>query len=728
MKRTLSLLALSALFATSLFASRRIIPVAGHTAGANNTFWTTDLHLSNRSTDSRVFHLTFHPDASSAFSRDIALGGGESVLLRDAAAPEAFGRPAGTNWLGELEIEAEAEFEVGSRTFTGSDDGSFGSVQNGMDPSILPNHGTVTGLVVDDKFRSNVALTNAGDDTVHVHLDLRRRDGSVAGSDDVTVGPHQTLQRSAAGYIRRSDDSPLSLSWTSDGPAFVLGSVIDNRSGDPTDSPSVASSSKEMFFPVAGKTAGAGGTFWTTSVSVTNTEDRPGDLTIEFRGNDGTRVSRSVPLPSRGTYQSDDIFQVLGLSSGSGSLTITSTVGATAAARIFNSRQDGSTLGSELQPQTRASRSSLVRLDGVRRDDRFRLNVAIAGDDVRDADGTIRLRDDRGQEVEVQRFHVPAGSSLQFPVNATSVPVQAGEVEVETEHGVEISAVASTIDNKSGDTVMHEAEQENERQQELDFRISPATAAVGSPVTFTAVTTGSQPMTSIAWDFGDGITGSGASVVHTFSAAGEFKVTMIVTFASGAIARRAEDVTITGSGTAPGGATGLDFSWTPASPQPGQPVQFTATVAGNAPAGAVIKWTIEGIRSTGAIATHTFATAGTFEVEAELEQEGGTTLRAVHNVVVGGGSPGGGQGVTSIDFAWTPAAPRVNQPVTFTATVTGTPGAGAEIKWRFPDGSRPRGSSVTFTFTSSGAQSVEVEIDEAGKTPVQRQKTVTVAP
>lgn len=170
------------------------------------------------------------------------------------------------------------------------------------------------------------------------------------------------------------------------------------------------------------------------------------------------------------------------------------------------------------------------------------------------------------------------------------------------------------------------------------------------------------------------------------------------------------------------------LGWTPASPQPGQAVQFTATVAGSAPAGAVIQWTIEGVHSIGAITTHTFAMAGTFEVEAELEQEGGTTLRAVHNVVVGGGSPGGGQGVTGVDFSWTPSAPRVNQAVTFTATMTGMPGAGAEIKWRFPDGSRPGGSSVMFTFTSAGAQSVEVEIDEAGKMPVQRQRTVTVAP
>ena len=131
-------------------------------------------------------------------------------------------------------------------------------------------------------------------------------------------------------------------------------------------------------------------------------------------------------------------------------------------------------------------------------------------------------------------------------MSQTRVQVEAGEVEVETEHGVEVSAVASNIDNKSGDTVMHEPEQENERQVEVDMRISPETAAPGTPITFTAVA-GTAQVSSIAWTFGDGASASGASVTHTYAANGEFKVTMTVSFASGATVTKAEDVKI-GSG------------------------------------------------------------------------------------------------------------------------------------------------------------------------------------
>jgi len=637
MHRVLALAGIAVLCATSMFASRRIVPLAGHAPGANHTFWTTDVQLSNRSADTELFHLTFHPSGSPAVSRDVSVGGGSSMLLRDVTSPDSFGQPSSTNWIGELEIESPADFDISARTFTGSDDGTFGSVQNGVDPSMFADHGTVTGLVADDRFRSNIGLTNASDDTAHIHIELRRRDGSLIASDDVAVAPHETQQRPAGSFVHGPDDSPMSLSWTADRSAFVVGSIIDNRSGDPTDSPSVAAASDDMFFPLVGKTPGANNTFWTTSISVTNVEDRGGDVTFDFRSNDGSHASRSASLPSRGTFHSDDIFDFLGLSSGSGTLSIRSTVSATSAARIFNSREDGSTLGSELLPQTRTSRSSDVHLHCVRRDDNFRLNVAIAGDDVVDADGTIRLHDEHGAEVESQPFHVPHGTTMQFSIGQTRIQVEAGEVEVETEHGVEVSAIASNIDNRSGDTVMHEPEQENERQQELDIRMSATTAPVGTPITFTAVTPSAPQVSSIAWDFGDGSTASGATVMHAFAKSGEFTITMTVTFASGAVARKVEDVKI-GSGddnTNPGGATAIDFSWSPSSPHAGQAVTFTATTTGAPASGTVIKWHFpDGSRPQGASATFTFASSGKQKVSVEIDQPGKASIQAEKDVTV----------------------------------------------------------------------------------------------
>ena len=729
MKRVFSLLVITAALAAPTFAARRIVPLAGHVRGVNNTFWTTELQLSNTTAEFQNVHLTFHPTGGSPVSRDIALAANESVLVRDVTSPASFGAPASTEWLGELELESSGDFSATARTFTSADDesGTYGSVSDSVDPSLLSKSGTIGGLAADDRFRTNLALTNANDDVVTMHLEVRRRDGSLIASDDLALQPHQTRQISASQYAK-PEDSPFAVRWSASDRAYMVASTVDNRSGDPTESQSIGAPSASLFFPLVGKTPGANGTFWTTSLSIANTEDRAANATIDFRGNDGSHVSKSVRSERLGLFQSDDVFQLLGLPSGSGSLTIESEVKVTSAARVFNTREDGATFGSSLLPQEHASRSALAHVRGVRRDDDFRLNVAISDDNIADADGVIRFFDERHSEVESQRFHVPAHTTLQFAINQTSRAVGSGEIEVETEHGIEVSVTASNIDNHSGDTVAREPEQQNERQQELEIVMSSRTAAVGSPVTFNAVVTGLQ-VSSYQWDFGDGKSGSGQSVTHAFQSGGEFEVTLLVTLASGAQLRKAEDITITGGTGGGGGATSFDFTFSPQSPSPGQPVTFTATIGGTAKPGAFVKWQIGTQRLTGASITFTFAAAGNYEVEAELEQEGALTLKATHTVSVGGTVPNpGGSGATAIDFTWSPSSPRAGQSVSFNASITGTPLAGSEIKWKFPDSSRPTGANTYFTFAAAGTYKVSVEISQPGRASIQREKNVTVAP
>ena len=730
MKRIKSFVFLIVMLAVPAFASRRIVPLAGHLPGANNTFWTTDLQLTNTSAQSEVVHLTFYPNGRSPVSRDFTLASGESRLIEDVTAPSAFGVSSDTSWLGQLELSSNDDFAATARTFTRNDSssGTYGSVSDSIDPSLLARGGTITGLVSDDRFRTNLALANASDDSVSVHFELRRRDGSIVASDDVPLQPHQTQQISTGRYLSRSDDSPFAVRWSSASSAYLIASTVDNRSGDPTESRSVGAPSRSLFFPLVGKTAGANNTFWTTSLSITNTEDRVADVTIDYQGNDGTHISKNVSIASFGTFQSDDIFAFFNLASGSGYLTITSATEVTASARVFNSGVNGATFGSALLPQERESRSGLTQINGVRRDDDFRLNVAIGNDNSVDVDGEIRLFDDRHNEVEHQQFHVPSRTTLQFGVSQTSVKVGTGEIEVETEHGTPVSVIASNIDNRSGDTVAREPEQENERQQELEIQMSAKTAAAGTPVTFTAVASSSLQISSYHWDFGDGTSADGKTVTHAFAGGGEFNVTLTLTLAGGATLRKVEDITITG-GTTPG-ASGFDFTWSPQSPAPGSAVTFTAVISGSAKPGAFIKWHIETDRPTGASVTHTFATAGSFEVEAELEQEGLLTLKATHEVQIGGGGNpgGGGAGTTAVDFTWSPSSPKAGQAVTFTATLTGDPLAGSEIKWKFPDNSRPSGTTATYTFPSAGTFKVSFEVAQPGRVSVQREKNVTVSP
>jgi PKD repeat protein len=125
--------------------------------------------------------------------------------------------------------------------------------------------------------------------------------------------------------------------------------------------------------------------------------------------------------------------------------------------------------------------------------------------------------------------------------------------------------------------------------------------------------------------------------------------------------------------------------------------------------------------------TFTFAANGSYEVELEQEREGSVTLHAEHVVNVGGGNTGGGGTVTSVDFSWSPASPRVGQPVTFTATSDQELPAGASFKWRMPDDSRPQAKSVTYTFTAPGTYKIRVEVEHGG-VDVERERNVVVAP
>ncbi|MCF8277675.1 MAG: PKD domain-containing protein [Flavobacteriales bacterium] len=63
-----------------------------------------------------------------------------------------------------------------------------------------------------------------------------------------------------------------------------------------------------------------------------------------------------------------------------------------------------------------------------------------------------------------------------------------------------------------------------------DYTISNSTTCVGDQINFTdASLTSSGNITNYTWDFGDGTTGSGAPVSHTYSSAGNFNVNLSIT-------------------------------------------------------------------------------------------------------------------------------------------------------------------------------------------------------
>ena len=705
---------------SSAFATTRIIPVAGHVPGANDTAWSTDVSLRNNSGAAMTVELLFHSDTGLTRSRSVIVPAGSAVLLEGAAAPSKFPGTNPASWLGQLEIRAPGDITASAHIFTqGKHGGTYGSTYEGIDPAVLSTSGAIAGLVNSDRFRSNVAFTNPTAEAISVTYTLRREDGTIAASRSLDLTAHTTRQLSLASDVA-AGEGRLSLFWSATGRAYAVGSIIDNRSGDPTSAPSVSRNATSLFFPVVGRTAGGNSTFWSTSASIASASASAASVTFAYTdAATGSTYTRTALLPALGSMSTDDVNELVGAPAGLGSLRVSSTAPLAAVVRVFNTLTDGSTFGSSVLPQLDVVRSTNVSIDGVRRDDAYRLNVAVASDGATAAEGRIRLFDERGVEVGNQPFRAEQGKPLQVGVGG-NVAVRAGELRIETTNGVSVTAVASNVDNVTGDTLQRESQQETERQNELEITMSTRTAAIGVPVTFGLKHAGAD-VASVKWQFGDGTGATGTNVTHSYITAGEFNVTVEVTLAGGAIVRDREDLRITGSSTAPPASSAIDFTWSPANPQPGQQVVFTATGATN---GGFFKWKFPGdIRPIGNTVTFTFPAAGAFQVEVEIEH-GATVAEITRIVTVGGSSTGtpGTPGAGPINFTFSPANPQAGQEVTFTAT--GNTGGGV-FKWKFPGNIRKFGSTTTFTFAANGSYEVEVEV-EHGAVIAEITKIVTV--
>jgi FOG: PKD repeat len=728
MRRVLLNAALCLATITSVYASTRIIPVAGNLPGANGTSWTTDLSLTNGSASAVVVDLVFHPEDGIARTRSVQLDANQSILLEDAVGPTKFPGTNPASWLGQLEVRSTGSVNATAHIFTrGAAGGTYGGTYEDFDPSVLSTSGSIAGLIQSTHFRTNVAFANSNDQTNGFDYILRHEDGSVAATRHLDVPGHATRQLSIGDDVAQSsDDRRLSLTWTASSSGYVAGSIVDNKSGDPTSAPSTSRNETQLFFPVVGKTPGNNSTFWSTSAAVTSDADGAGSVTFVYVDNStGLTHTKTSPLSTRATVSTDDLNAFISAPLGTGSLTITSTMAIVAAVRVFNTQADGSTFGSAILAQSNVVRLSKVRVEGVRRDDDYRLNVAISNDDSNATSGTVRLFDDHGIEVENEPFHVEHGKSTQVSMARGIAQVHSGHIEVETENGIAVTVIASNVDNHTGDTMQHESEQENERQNEIELVIEPSSAAAGSPVAFSLKNAGTS-VVGVSWTFGDGTAATGATATHTYASAGEFEVNAQITLTGGSIVRAREDVRI---GTGPvSGPTSIDFTFSPSAPAVGQEIVFTASGASS---GGTFNWKFPGdVRKSGNVVTFTFAAAGSYEVELELEHSGSPTLQATKVVTVGGGTgnPGSGQIVTSIDFSSSPQAPRAGQAVTFTASFDRQPPAGSVVKWRFPDNSRPEGTTASYTFAAAGTYTVRVQIEQPGQPSIEREKSVTITP
>jgi len=211
-----------------------------------------------------------------------------------------------------------------------------------------------------------------------------------------------------------------------------------------------------------------------------------------------------------------------------------------------------------------------------------------------------------------------------------------------------------------------------------------------------------------AWDFGDGTTGSGASVSHAYTNPGNYSVVVTGSDSLGASGTaNLPTITIENGGGGPGppgGPLTVAFTYTPSSPVSGELVYFTAYPRGGA-GGYSCSWDFgDGTQPQTCTATHTWATPGGYNVSVLASDSNGTQASSHAQVRIGL------RLAVTVDFS--PGSPRVGEATTATAyPVGGSPAY--TCRWTFGDGQSANGCQVSHTWDQPGAHSVSVQVTDA---------------
>ena len=244
-----------AAFGQSVYSDTYVIPIAGHTAGANGTLWMTDVAITNFSTAPLTVQLVvvetgenitdnIFPLTTDTNSGAVTVAGNSTLLLRDL-----FNTYRGRqNTTGALILGGDAPFAVTARIYNGGPGGN--SVGQTVTPArdFLENStgrsdnsavAYLPGLVNNATARTNIGFLagtgSAAGGAMVVQVTLKNASGQTLGTRSVTIpaGNFTQTQFSAASISNTPFDigSAEVRIVAGSGTVVPYASVVDNASG-----------------------------------------------------------------------------------------------------------------------------------------------------------------------------------------------------------------------------------------------------------------------------------------------------------------------------------------------------------------------------------------------------------------------------------------------------------------------------------------------------------------
>jgi len=216
-------------------------------------------------------------------------------------------------------------------------------------------------------------------------------------------------------------------------------------------------------------------------------------------------------------------------------------------------------------------------------------------------------------------------------------------------------------------------------------------------------------ITSYAWTFGDGATGSGTTASRTYAAGGTYTVTLTVTDNGNATSQTAHALTVNAPPVASftSACNGLTCSFDASGSS-----DSDGTITSYA-------WTFgDGATGSGATVSRTYAGGGTYTVTLTVTDNGNATSQNVHAITVNAPP------VASFTFSCSGLT------CSFNASGSSDPdGTITSYAWTFGDGATGSGATASRTYAAGGTYTVTLTVtDNGAATGSQVQSITVVAP